>query len=237
MGHRDVKRVPLDFDWPIGKVWDGYLSPGLPGCTTCEGDGYGPEARAVADTFYAHMIGGQRSDQLAWHDKLGQAEVDNLIKKGRLRVWRDGAWVSEPRTAAEVNAAQHDRSGFNGHDAINRWILVAFRCKRLGIPVECPTCSGHGTIGTEAERRAEDEWERTEPPAGPGWQLWETTTEGSPSSPVFAAAEELAEWCALHATWFGSMRWTATEWLASFQAGTTSVDSLLVVSVPVGEGL
>jgi hypothetical protein len=25
MGHRTVKRVPLDFNWPLNKVWDGYL--------------------------------------------------------------------------------------------------------------------------------------------------------------------------------------------------------------------
>lgn len=53
-----------------------------------------------------------------------------------------------------------------------------------------------------------------DPPTGPGWQLWETTTEGSPQSPVFATLEELAAWCESHATTFGS--WTATkdEWLA-----------------------
>lgn len=27
MGHRTVKRVPLDFDWPLNKVWLGYCFP------------------------------------------------------------------------------------------------------------------------------------------------------------------------------------------------------------------
>lgn len=43
---------------------------------------------------------------------------------------------------------------------------------------------------TEANNGAYD------PPAGDGWQLWETTTEGSPISPVFPTAEDLATWMA-----------------------------------------
>ena len=32
------------------------------------------------------------------------------------------------------------------------------------------------------------------PPKGEGFQLWETTTEGSPVSPVFETLDELCEW-------------------------------------------
>lgn len=32
-----------------------------------------------------------------------------------------------------------------------------------------------------------------EPPEGEGWQIWETVSEGSPTSPVFATREELIE--------------------------------------------
>jgi hypothetical protein len=34
----------------------------------------------------------------------------------------------------------------------------------------------------------------TKVPTGPGYQLWETTSEGSPISPVFESPEELAQW-------------------------------------------
>lgn len=74
-----------------------------------------------------------------------------------------------------------------------------------------------------------DEWEHEEPPTGAGWQLWETTSEGSPISPVFASAEELADWCEVNATWFGSLKWNRKQWLDSFQAGTIDVDSLLTL--------
>ena len=32
------------------------------------------------------------------------------------------------------------------------------------------------------------------PPEGPGWQVWETVSEGSPISPVFATREDLIDW-------------------------------------------
>ena len=38
------------------------------------------------------------------------------------------------------------------------------------------------------------EMQELEPPSGEGWQLWETVSEGSPVSPVFATPEELATW-------------------------------------------
>lgn len=52
-----------------------------------------------------------------------------------------------------------------------------------------------------------------DPPTGEGYQLWETTTEGSPISPVFDSPEELAAWCALHATIFGSETMDYEQWL------------------------
>ena len=57
-------------------------------------------------------------------------------------------------------------------------------------------------------------------PQGDGYQLWETTTEGSPLSPVFAIVEELAEWCAVNATVFAGVKAAKEEWLKMF-AGET----------------
>lgn len=223
---RTLKRVPLDFDWPLNKVWEGYRTPEhliFPTCSTCGGDGYSTEARAIADTFYAHSIGGSRADTLAWHDKLGQAEVNHLVKKGRLQKLvrreptddnpRDWEWVSVPRTAEEVNAMNRPGArGLDGHDAINRWLLIAFRCKRLGITEKCSTCEGNGDIATAEQRKEAEKDHSVEPPTGDGYQLWETTSEGSPVTPVFSTLEALCEYAAANCSTFGSSTASAEGW-------------------------
>lgn len=60
-----------------------------------------------------------------------------------------------------------------------------------------------------------DEWwenERQDPPRGDGWQLWETTTEGSPISPVFTNCENLARYAEKHCTVWGDQKATYREW-------------------------
>jgi hypothetical protein len=140
-------------------------------------------------------------------------------------------------TAEEVNREQHEhRFGF-GHDAINRGILIEARCKRNGIVVECPACGGSGDLPNpdEEERARAAAWEEREPPAGPGWQLWETTSEGSPISPVCASAEDLARWCAANAFIFASERLTYEEWLAMFRTGSDAVEiGSMVVGIAGG---
>lgn len=219
---REVNRVPLDFGWPLDEVWQGYLMPEALRenlCPACRrrsprdgSDGLTPEARAIADTFYPHMVGGAHAETLAWHDKIGQAEVDMLVEAGRLREWQgpERRWVRVPRTAEDVNNANHGWAsslGVLGHDGINRLLLVRFRCERLGIRYDCPTCDGRTTVEAYRGQRAEAEaWQPTEPPEGEGWQLWETVSEGSPISPVFATAEELAQWLTTRAACWGAMR-------------------------------
>lgn len=234
MGHRKVMRVPMDFDAPLNETWAGYVIPDEirpPACADCDRSGYSPTARWLHDTFYDHHVA---SICGGWGDKLVQTDVDVLVEAGRLRRWdRDSReWVTVPRTADEVNAAQHGRlwsDDLHSHDGINCWVLVKSRCERLGASPYCPTCGGSGMIGTPEAIDAYENWVGTEPPVGNGWQMWETTTEGSPQTPVFATADELADYCAEHCTPFADIRWTARQWLDSFTSGTTDVDTLLVI--------
>jgi len=147
----------------------------------------------------------------SWSHHLNADDVAALIEGGRLMDLTH-TWTPETRwqpkeppyvpTPEEVNA--WSISGF-GHDAINQWIVVGAECKRLGIDFECPQCHGEGTIwdSPEAKQAAED-WTRIEPPAGNGYQIWETVSEGSPISPVFSTPEELARHMA-------GTRWGADE--------------------------
>ncbi|MGN6107833.1 MAG: hypothetical protein ACTHU0_22185, partial [Kofleriaceae bacterium] len=55
---RTLKRVPLDFAWPLNKVWKGYLNPFrklVKKCTECSGDGYSPQARRFHQEWYGHV--------------------------------------------------------------------------------------------------------------------------------------------------------------------------------------
>lgn len=56
-----------------------------------------------------------------------------------------------------------------------------------------------------------------EPPKGEGYQLWETTSEGSPKSPVFKTLEELCEWCEEFATTFADYKATKEQWKSMFE--------------------
>jgi hypothetical protein len=51
----------------------------------------------------------------------------------------------------------------------------------------CPVCKGEAI--DPAVKEAYDNWKETPVPEGPGYQLWETISEGSPISPVFPTEE------------------------------------------------
>ena len=98
---RTLKRVPMDFDWPLKVVWKGYCSPyRATECKTCGGSGYNPKTRKLSEDWYDSARTGMR-----WCDKLTQDEVDALVESGRFRERVGDEWVSVPRTAEEVNAA------------------------------------------------------------------------------------------------------------------------------------
>lgn len=245
---RELKRVPLDFQWPENKVWDGYLNPHYAmshDCPACAGSGSSPEARRLKDQWYGNApfrpedrgstpflpthpavrAFAERnvsrspsfygSDEAAiqrearrladiwnrgWSHHLNADDVAALVEGGRLRdlthTWTpESGWQpKEPAyvpTPEEVNV--WSISGGLGHDSINQWIVVGAECKRLGTDPECPHCKGAGTIWDSPEdEQAAEAWARNEPPAGDGYQIWETVSEGGPISPVFATPDELA---------------------------------------------
>lgn len=253
---RDIRRVPVDFEWPLNEVWGGFLMPSelrLPTCSDCEGMGWSPEAKLLSDRWYgrapfnpadrgsepltvttpgvrafaernvanaawhygvgeeaivreAHRLSSMWNQQ--WCHHLNQDDVDALVTAERLmdftHVWdrEERRWKrKDPAyspTAAEVN--HWSLSGF-GHDSINQHVVIRAELERLGRPVLCATCEGQGDVGTEEQRAAYEAWTPTGPPAGDGWQLWESVSEGSPISPVFADREALVGWLTTDYSW------------------------------------
>jgi hypothetical protein len=108
-----------------------------------------------------------------------------------------------------------------GHDGINHWICTRFRATRLGFYGVCVHCDGEGaTYRDEAHRAAAEAWAPTEPPAGEGWQMWETTSEGSPISPVMPTPELLAGWLVRNnASAFGGEGASYVAWMGMIKAG------------------
>lgn len=124
---RELKRVPLDFDYPLNTVWYGY---------------YDKEISFCHDRYPAGCIGCKA------YAKIKGIEIEKL---------------------------------------------------------GCPKF--HEFYGIQKNLS-----NKVEPPEGDGYQLWETTSEGSPVSPVFTTLDELCDWCEDNATTFGSYKATKDEW-------------------------
>lgn len=248
---RQLRRVALDFKWPLNKPYEGFCNPhytavACPHCKDYKGGSpfltrmyqrwYGytdfrpeergstpltPDTPAVwafaqrsvlrSPSFYGTPSDANIRREAArlcalwnnqWSHHLNQDDVDALVADGRLydltHDWtKETGWVA--REGAVVTAEQVNEwaiaGGFGGHDSINQWIVCAAECKRLGYPTHCEHCEGQGDIwpSEEDEKRYED-WEPSEPPEGPGYQMWETVSEGSPISPVFQFPSALARY-------------------------------------------
>lgn len=217
MGHRTLKRVPLDFQWALNKIWKGYVNP-YPGpveCKHCGGSGLNPASKQVSDDFYDFAGTGRR-----WRNSITQDEVQVLVDNSRLydftHIWEQGkGWQRREDayipTADEVNAWSH---GPHSHDFINECILVEARCKRLGVWGNCKICKGKGRkFPPGVSRHKYNAWREYEPPVGPGYQLWETVSEGSPITPVFATTEELADYCSVHDSLDRDVKTSRSAWL------------------------
>ncbi len=222
---REIKRVPLDFDWPTNKVWKGFINPHFQPCPAadrndCHG-GYsnaGKWLSAVARLIA--LLGEQavvepRAEELRARGQLyphpyltewPQAPRTGLPRDvlQRLHAIEDN---TERMRAFDRYAAQHPArllsftdemvalvTGLAGRrpdppfGSSIEWHIESALKKAAGIDPDgrwgiCKVCEGHGI--DPAVREAHEAWEKEEPPAGAGWQLWETVSKGSPVSPVF----------------------------------------------------
>lgn len=217
---REARRVPLDFDWPKGQVWGGYVMPEKfreEPCPDCE-DGMTADGCLVQGIAYMIVgLGDDVSEQERGRDLHPYLRPIQEISyvSGRPRPTpRFEEFIKGLFADDEYDAPDHP-FGRQPYRMARRLLELAGLDERWDC---CPTCEGHGSIEKYAGQRVEAEaWEWTEPPAGDGWQMWETTSEGSPQTPVFETPEALADYCAQSgASWFGSTTATRDQWLRSF---------------------
>ena len=126
---RELKRVPMDFDYPLHKVWYGYFFDYIPTCQSTDDMDYCKQCKEFA----------------------------------RIKGIKDTSYE----------------------------------------------CQDYDDYFKEVKEKLK---ELCEPPMGEGYQLWETTSEGSPVSPVFESLDELCKWCEDNATTFGSFKASKEEW-------------------------
>ena len=219
---RELKRVSLDFKWPMDMIWKGYINPYRSvTCKPCEGSGYSERARKYNEDWYA--LGdwnwqpnpyrpNERYNPNAHEYNLTQLEVDALVKEGRIPELCEGGHHPTPEDVREF--LLRDSMGL---DSISRYICLRATAEAEGWDITCPYCNGTGEHWFSEEiRKAHEDWRKEDPPTGDGYQLWTTTNEGAPISPVFATKEELAAWCVDGATIFGSTRLTCEGWMKEF---------------------
>lgn len=146
-----------------------------------------------------------------WSHHLNDEEVKWLWNEGRLREFKKCP-----------NATTLNKSYLfgMGHDSINNWIIIENTLKKENKPAQCSLCKGNGSIWKNKEyKKLCEEWDPIEPPVGDGFQLWETTIEGYPISPVFVIFSNLCKWCEDNATTFGSEVTTKENWAKMLDTG------------------
>lgn len=133
-------------------------------CMVCNGSGYNPATDKIADAFYDFEKTGNR-----WAQSITQDEVEALVREGRL--WKfmgpiyyryddeNATWTMMDNTKERVEwipcekpelpSAEVVNADLHAHDAINRYILVEARARRLGVYGLCPECNGRGYRYTE----------------------------------------------------------------------------------------
>src|SRR5262245_47335998 len=53
---RELRRVALDFNWPLNKPYDGFINPHYDKteCRVCEGRGDSPQGKRLSDLWYGY---------------------------------------------------------------------------------------------------------------------------------------------------------------------------------------
>jgi hypothetical protein len=254
---RELRRVPLDFAWPINKLWVGFVNPHYRPCPenekTCFDGNTAAGKWLDALSHFIALLGEeaavaphaeelQRRGRLYPHpyvQQFAQAPRHELPRDVTL-AGRDIQDVAERRAffdhmhrnhhyrllpltpelqgLVEGLAGKKCEGSFGsagiGYDLYNRLKSFAgITDEQWGI---CPVCGGEGL--DPAVKQQYEAWRPYGPPKGPGFQLWTTTNEGAPYSPVFDTLDALCQYLEPNVSVFGSDKTTAANWKKMLEA-------------------
>lgn len=190
---RELKRVSIGFIWPINKRWDGYVNPHYyhsHDCEACAGRGETFSRQRLHDLMSLLMLSGTDAAKESCHPYL---QTSHLYATQGLVCGKDMVELTEALSGRKM-------CQYLGHGSSDTWRAVEKLIQASGLPETwgfCPVCKGEGSIwDSDESKKSAENWSREEPPAGDGFQIWETVSEGSPISPVFKTAEDLAGYMA-----------------------------------------
>lgn len=199
---REIKRVALDFDWKMNKVWKGYMSPeDLQGekCAECDGSGQTDSAWWLQHYSYRFQM---LLDDFTMNQPLDRRPHPYFTEDP----YPHGTWEKGPhgnreftvrRPSGDIQELMNGLAENIGRDHSDYYTVFHALIKASGVEKwgVCKPCKGTGRLEQhDGQFSQRDAWEPFEPPAGDGWQVWETVSEGSPVSPVFSTQEALIEW-------------------------------------------
>lgn len=188
------------------------------------------------DEVYVKSSNGKLYRKYAWMYNLQEADVLVLAKHGRLDKLMDKRYIYDENTKIwsyidvetknwiEMNGEpeipkvdvvnEYFRNNTFGHDSYNSWLCINNKAKIEGINLECEYCEGKGHFWYSEEiRNLSENFKRYDPPVGNGYQLWTTTSEGSPMTPVFESLDALCQYCEdAKISVFGNNTATKEEW-------------------------
>lgn len=194
-------------------------------CKQCEGMGWSKDYNKLKDEWYFTddsfwkpnpYNSNARYNTASWNNNLVQEDVQALIDEDRLWDFTRVPLNDEHKEIVKKKIANGENSWlpFNngyiptarevndwnlkgmGHDSLNCSIVVKAKLKRQGKSHLCSSCNGEGENWQHDKAKENyDNWESYDPPKGDGFQLWSTTSEGNPMTPVFKTLDLLCEYC------------------------------------------
>ncbi len=183
---REIKRVALNYEFKLGEVWPGFINPHYKECPHCM-HGSTTGGKRLEDLVSLIMLSGDDAREGRAHPYFYNAPLYNT----------SGRMVLSPDIADLTEGLAGRKPSFMGHDVCDKWTATKKIIAAAGLPADwgiCPHCKGDA-IDPEI-KEVYEAWKETPPPSGPGYQLWSTTTEGTPMTPVFDTPEGLAHYCA-----------------------------------------
>lgn len=101
-------------------------------CKECNESGYNEKTKEISDTYYDFEKTGKK-----WCYNLTKDEIEVLANYRKL----------------SFKEAKQRSLQVGGCDALDRWLLIETRAKRLGVYGNCEVCNGKGYIYTEPKAK------------------------------------------------------------------------------------